>query len=209
MKEKELNDIRMQSGIIRDLQTQIASLQARVEEYKAVMSALSPTEGLIAEGMLGFIRVFTTKMNHLIGKTWSYQLEVVPCGLSSEGSVDLDYKFPLLSQASNKPVPDVMFGSRGMKEIINLVFRVVAMQYLGLADVPLYLDEFASALDDSHRRSSVDLIKMLMAQMSFSQLFMVSHDFSQYGALSDVEVCALTEENIVLPPVYNTHVSFT
>jgi len=209
MKEKELNDIRMQAGIVRDLQRQIEGLTSKVEEFKAVLAALSPTEGLIAEGMLGFIKVFVAKMNHLIGKTWSYPLEVVPCGLNSEGSVDLDYKFPLISEASNRPVPDVVVGSRGMKEIVNLVFRVVALQYLGLADVPLYLDEFASALDSSHRRSSVDLIKMMMTQMSFSQMFMVSHDFSQYGALSDVEVCALTEDNIVLPPKYNEHVSFT
>lgn len=209
-KQNVLNEINVQRGIISDLQTSIDRLTKEEEALKILVSSLSPHEGLIAEGLLGFIRSFVRKMNMLIRKMWTYRLEVQDCSVDSEGSgADLDYKFPMLVGDSDLPVPDVEKGSGGQREIIDLTFKIVAMQYLKLSQFPLFADELGHAMDVEHKAATVNLIKYLMDHSAFSQLYMVSHDFVQYGALTNLETCVLCESNIVVPGKFNEHVEMS
>lgn len=205
-KEKLITESDVQKGIVNDIKTQIARSEEDEEALKLLINNLSPTDGLIAEGLFGFIRNFVKQMNTIIRKTWSYPLEVVPCGMNEDGGVELDYRFPLIVQTKDNVMPDVSKGSSGMKEIVDLAFKIVAMKYLGLSRAPIFLDEWGKTLDVQHKKASVESLKALMEQQSFTQLFMISHDFMQYSSLSNVEVCVLDTTNIITPPDYNRHV---
>lgn len=205
-KEETLSQITMQKVIISELTQQISDLDVAYQGAGALVKGLSPSDGLIAEGLLGFIRNFTGQMNTLIRKIWSYPLQIQDCGVSESGTADLDYKFPMMVQSKTNIKGDVSEGSTGMQEIMNLAFKVVAMRYLDLAESPLYLDEFGSAMDVAHKTAASLVIKQLIEQQPFTQLFMVSHDYGQYGSIANMEVCVLCQNNITVPSAYNHHV---
>lgn len=208
-KEETLSAVTLQKGIIADLEKNIAELEVQEDAAKALVKALSPTDGLIAEGLLGFIRNFTQQMNIQIRKIWTYPLEVRDCATAGSESAELDYRFPLMVQTKSNVVADVSLGSTGMQEIVNLAFRVVAMRYLGLAESPLYLDEFGSSFDDAHRHQAPMAVKALIEQQSFTQLFMISHYMATHGQFTNAEICVICPLNITLPEStkYNQHVS--
>lgn len=206
-KTEALSAVSLQKGIIKDLERTIAQLIVREEAAKIVVKELSPTDGLIAEGMYGFIRNFVAQMNSLIRKIWAYPLQVLDCGMASEGAAELDYKFPMMVSAKTNVVPDVSKGSSGMREIVDLAFQLVALRYLGLGETPLFLDEFGASLDEEHRTAATMTIKTLMDSLQFSQLYMVSHYESGYGSFTSAQTCVLDARNITVPSVYNQHVT--
>lgn len=209
LKQQSLSAALLQKGIIADLEDQIATLTIEEEAAKVLVMQLSPTDGLIAEGMLGFIRNYTQGMNNLIRKIWTYPLQILDCGIANADGAELDYKFPMLVGSKTNVVRDVKEGSSGMREIINLAFKVVAVRYLGLAESPLYLDEFSASLDKEHRTAATAAIKSLMDAQPFTQLFMVDHYSSSYGAFTNAEVCVLDARNVAVPTIYNQHVTIT
>lgn len=202
---KALSEIGLQQRTISDLTGNIEQMQ--VEERIALQLAadLSPTDGLIAEGLLGSIRHTVGEMNTIIRKIWSYSLEVQACGIDTEDGAELDYRFPML--VDGEPVDDVGDGSTGQQEIINLAFRIVAMCRLKLQEPDLYLDEFGSGFDEAHRKSAAFAIQTLAEQQLFSRILMVSHNYEQHGHLSQCETTVLDATNITVPAVYNQHVS--
>jgi DNA repair exonuclease SbcCD ATPase subunit len=206
-KEEILNAVKQQKAIVENLSKIITQRTKEEEALKATVRALSPTDGLIAEGLLGFIKNFTHQMNGLIRKIWAYPLEVLPCGVANERGAELDYKFPLMVGTRDNIVVDVSRGSSGMQEIVDLGFKVIALKYLHLENGALMLDEFGKTLDLEHRTAAVMAIKTLMDTKPFTQLFMISHYESHYGAFSNAEVCVLDARNIAVPKTYNTHVT--
>jgi hypothetical protein len=142
-------------------------------------------------------------MNVIIKKIWTYPLVIQDCGISAS---ELNYKFPLVVQTKSNVVPDVKDGSTAMQEIIDLVFKIVAMKCLNLSDIPLVSDELGSGFDFAHRAEIGNLFKNLMDTNSFSQLFLISHYESVYGAFTNADICVLDSNNIVLPNKYNEHV---
>ncbi len=208
-KQQVLSEIVTQKAIIDSLQQQIVKLSLEEESLKMLVQQLSPTDGLIAQGLMGFIRTFIQQMNILIRKIWSYPLQVLNCGAVDSQTVELDYKFPLMVREKSNVVSDVSKGSSGMCEIVDLAFKVVAMSALHLGDYPLYLDEFAKTFDEEHRVSAMQVIKTLMDTQGFTQLFMVSHYEASYGSFTQAEVCVICPENITIPEStrYNSHVT--
>lgn len=214
VKEDILNQINLQKNLIYDIESQIEEQLKYQEAFDVLLKELSPTEGLIAEGMLGFIRIFVRKMNRLIKKNWTFRLEILDCGMTDGTTTELDYKFPLLSSVNGsnaKPVDDISDGSRGMQDIINFAFVAIASEYLGIQDQPFYLDEFASSFDDAHKHKATQLVGNLLDFYPFTQLFMISHDFSIHSGISNVEICVLNQDNIQIPThaEVNKHVRIT
>ena len=200
LKETTLNAINLQKGIIEDLKKQIDILTIEEESSKLLVKTLSPTEGLIASGMLGFIKAFIGQMNNIIKKIWSYPLRVYDCGCDDG---ELDFKFQLDVENGQNIVPDIKLGSAGMKEVVDLAFKIVAMKYLHIANGPLVLDEFSKNLDTTHRVSAMNNLKLLMDNGSFSQLFMVSHDYEVYGIFTNADIVVLDSRNITVNSKYN------
>jgi len=203
-KEHILSSIKSQKSIIENTILNISELESEEIALGLLVKQLSPVDGLIAEGLFGFIKGFIKQMNTLISKVWTYPMEVKLCGLTDDNTVDLDYKFPI--QLTNGDVPK---GSKGMVEMINFAFKVIALKYLGLQNAPLIMDELASSMDNAHKQGIINLIKAMVEQNMFTQLFMVSHDFSQYSAMLNVDTCVLCPNNIVLPEHYNENVKLS
>ena len=206
LKETTLSSINLQKGIVNDLQEQIEKLKIENESVNLLLRELSPTTGIIAEGLIGFIRTFINQMNLMIKKIWAYPLIIQDCSNSETEGSDLDYEFPLIVGNKTNIVSDIKLGSTGMLEIINLAFKVVAMKYLGLSESPLYLDEFGKTLDKEHISLATATIKSLMGLNPFTQLFFVSHHDVSYGSFNNAEVCVLDSRNVTVPSVYNEHV---
>jgi len=81
------------------------------------------------------------------------------------------------------------------------------MEYLGLSDYPVFLDEFAVKMDAAHRTAAYGIIDYLVESSNFSQLFLISHYASGYSNLSNAEILVLCPSNITLPKhlVVNSH----
>lgn len=206
-KEQAVGAASLQKEIVKNLAARIEEFTNQEHDLAILIKRLSPTEGLIAEGLLGFIKNFIDQMNSLIAKIWSYDLEVMSCELVEGTAIDLDYRFPMKVHSQERPILDVSRGSTGIIEIINLAYRFTAMHYLGLQNSPLYLDEAGISFDVAHRAEFGRLIRTIIEQNTFSQVFLISHYFELYGGLANVETCVLNALNIATPAVYNTHVT--
>jgi DNA repair exonuclease SbcCD ATPase subunit len=209
-REHALFAARRQKETVDAMSRKIDQLVKDEKALGILVKELSPTEGLIAEGMLGFIKNYCAAMNALIEEVWAYPFAVQSCEEIVEGdSIDLDYRFPMLVGERQFPVADVSKGSDGMKEIVNLAFRITAMQYLNMEDSPLYLDEPGRAFDKEHRTTATNMIRSLIEQKSFPQVFMISHYEGMYGALANPQVCVLDVTDTLVPQAYNQHVTMS
>lgn len=197
---KKQSEIESKRQTIQLLEKQVNDLSNELKVWDVVLDALNPTDGLIAEGLLGYIRIFLARMNGLIASIWTYPLVIHPSKMSEDSETELSYRFPMTVGLSDKPKNDIVQGSDGICEVIDLAFRMVAMKALGLKGYPLYLDEFGRTFDNKHRENALRLVERLSEEFIEDQIFMVSHSFMEYSVLNDVAFCVLSEDNIVLPP---------
>ena len=206
-KEKTLAEISIQAALTESIRLDLVNLEQRSVALKICVSALSPTDGLIAKGMMGFINIFIKQMNLFIKKIWLYPLTILHCNIEDGADIDLDYKFPI-SINDNAPIPDVSKGSSAMREVIDLAFRLTAMGYLGLKEYPVILDELGKTFDTAHRVQAFKTILDLLISSSHSQLFIVNHYNAMYSSLTNTEIMVLCDANIILPQdcIYNQHV---
>lgn len=202
-KEEILSTINQQNAVYRDLQQQEIILSSEEKAAGLLVKELSPNEGLIAEGLMGFINTFVRQMNAVIESIWSYPLEIKTCNFGGE-DFSLDYLFPFIVQDNeDEPSKDVSVGSRGQREVFDLAFKKVYMHYTGLSDSPFMLDEFGSGFDVQHRISATNAILAMAEHQLFPQLFIVSHYDASYGALAEAEVCVLCSNNVATPSSLN------
>ena len=197
-REQTISKIDTQKALVSVLEGHIAELSAKVDVLKLAVKELSPTEGLIAKGLSGFIDHFVYQINSFIKKIWLYPLELIPVAPNDGEDVDLDYKFSVKVN-DDFVVPDISKGSSAMKEVIDMAFMIVSMEYLGLSDAPIYLDEFSASFDKAHRESAFHVITNLITSASFSQIFMVSHYEQAYGSLRNSDITVLCPNNVALP----------
>lgn len=193
-----IHSIDQQETLLNDLKQSITIHEKEEKAYKALASSLSPVDGLIAQGMLGFIRNYAARMNAIIAKIWTYRMEMHDCSTDPD-SAELSYKFPVSTPNLPKPTPDVSETSAGQQEMLNLAFRIVAAQCLGLDRGWLALDEFGKAFDESHREAATQVVRQLLEQLNFSQLFMISHYEASYGAFYSAQVSVMDKRNITVP----------
>lgn len=207
-KEETLSEVNSQNAVVESIGKNIEKLELDEKCLKVIVNELSPTDGLIAEGLFGFIKIFVNQMNNFIKKVWAYPFTIQSCNLADDSKIELDYKFPIKVGDDSLPVSDVSKGSTGMIEIVNLAFKVSAVKHLGLTDIPLFLDEFGASFDHAHRTTAYGIFDYLINQISFSQVFMVNHYNELYGSLKNAEICILHDSNIIIPKgaVYNKHV---
>lgn len=209
--ERQLSQVDIQRGIVKNLKEQAEAIESELRLLKMAQQALSPTEGLIAKGMTGFINHFVKQINEFISGIWLYPLELIPIEIKEDENFDLDYKFAVRVNNDTRIVPDISFCSAGMQEIIDLAFVAVSMKYLGLANYPFFLDEFATALDPAHRQSAYKAIDHIIQSSNYSQVYLVSHYQEGYSALTGSEVLVLCDNNVQMPEhlTYNKHVTMS
>ena len=204
--QRQLTEKQALEGIVNDLTISHDDVELNHQAMYLLTQALSPTEGLIAEQLSGFIGCLTAQLNSILASVWTYDLEILPCGLDSG---ELDYKFPLQADGGDNEIPDISKGSTAQREIINFAFQLTVMLYLNLTENPLYLDELGSGFDEQHRVNVMNFVKQLMDVNQHSQVFMISHYASNHGALTNAEVLVLDSANIAVPGEYNKHVTMS
>ena len=195
-----------QKAITSTLENQNRQYETEIKALKILITELSPSEGLIAKGMQGFINVFISEINNIIKQIWLYPLELVLLNNDGDEQVDLDYKFALKIN-DETPIADINLASTAMKEVINLSFKIVCMRYLNMSDYPIFLDEFGASMDSAHRFAAITTIKDLIQNSNFSQVYIISHYESSYGSFKNAQVNILCENNIVIPSgmVFNSN----
>ena len=205
-REQVLSKVDIQKALVSNIEEQLRDLEDRKDILKILVKEMSPNEGLIAKSLTGFINHFLYQINSFIKKIWLYPLELLPVNIDSD-SLDLDYKFEVKIN-DNSVAADISRLSSGQKEVIDLAFRIVSMQYLKLSNAPIYLDEFAASLDEAHRSAAHYVITNLLTSANFSQIYMVSHYNSSYGSMKNSDILVLHPSNITLPKdtVVNKHV---
>lgn len=193
-------------GIVNDLSASLDVVKEDWEAYKILVNEISPTDGLIAEQLRGFMNTFVDQVNAIIEQIWTYELKLLPCGLEDTG---LDYKFGLMV-AGEKAGDDVRDSdaSTGQLEVIDFAFKLVVMLYLGMEDYPLYLDELGPHMDEEHRNNIMRFVHTLVETKKCSQMWLVSHFAAMHGIFNHSEYCVMDERNIATPNVFNRHVVF-
>ena len=75
---------------------QIEDIKQEIESWSAIVDTLNPQDGLIAEGLLGYIKIFLARMNGFIQSIWSYPLIIHPAKMTDgESNDELSYRFPM------------------------------------------------------------------------------------------------------------------
>lgn len=198
----------MNKALISSIEKQIKEYQEQSEVYKIMLKELSPTEGLIAKGLVNFINHVVLQMNSFIKQIWLYPLELQPI-FQTDDELELDYKFEVKIK-DKIDIADVSLGSSAMKEVIDLAFTTVSMKYLKLDKAPLFLDEFSVNMDSAHRKSAFNTVTNLMTNSNHSQVFLISHYEDSYGSIANADITVLCTDNVVIPRGcgYNNCVTF-
>ena len=189
-KETLLSKQTIQASIVDNIKKTIDESETLIAYHKAIEKTLSPTEGLIAKSLTGFINTFVLQVNSFIKKIWSYPLELAT--IVPDENLDINYKFKVIIN-ENIVIPDIVRLSSAQKEIVDLAIRIVSMKYLKITDYPLYLDEFAAKMDANHRKAAFYTISNLLLNSNFSQIYLINHYQDQHGSLKNAKIIDLAE----------------
>lgn len=192
--ENKLNESLYNERLIADNKNKVIELNKRKEATDILIDAMSPSNGLIGKSITNFLNVFTKDMNEIINSIWNYNIEILPCKITDTN--DLDYKFEVLVDNRNV-IEDVSKTSSSMQEIIDLAFKIVSMKYLKMENGYLLLDEFGRTFDTVHAKNAYDIIDIL-ANSSFSNVFIISHFEGTYGRFKNADISVLNNENLLL-----------
>ena len=181
-----------------NLQKELNEYKERLVIAKNIENDLSPTKGIIGETMNNTINFVLKRINELVNNIWSYDIEILPCDFEEN---NLTFRFPV-KIGGIKEIPDVSKGSSSIKEIIDLAFKITAMEFLDILDYPLILDEFGRTMDPGHRVKAYDFVDNI-SKVLVNQVFMVSHFESMYARFKNTDVIVLDNEGINYTGTYN------
>jgi DNA repair exonuclease SbcCD ATPase subunit len=202
------NLIRAESlnSVIQSIVDNIKELEKREKHTLLLMDGLSPVKGLIGYLMNDFLVAVIANMNAVIQPIWSNRLQILNCSTSkSDDDVDLSYIFPAITGDNNTPIKDVGDCSGGEREMVNLAFRWVILQYLGKnCGMPLIMDEVGVALDELHRGRFCSWVAEQYRLDKINQSFLVSHYVNQFGMFTNANVIALNIEGLNIPVKVNS-----
>lgn len=207
----KINEAKNTHAVVEKIRQELASSSKDQEVSKLLSQLISPVDGLIAEQLQLFITNFVEQINYVISKIWSHDFYLLPPNkeVADDGVVKLDYIFPTKIKMGVFPIPDISMGSTSQVDIVNFAFKLVVMLYLNLDDYPLYLDELAPSLDETHRAKIIDFVREFVEAKQCSQMFMISHYVANHGVFTQAEICVTDDTNIItMPKVYNKHVVF-
>jgi len=175
----------------KNLNEELVTYKEDLKANKKLEEYLSPNKGIIGLTISKTINLVLEKMNHIINKIWTQEIAILPCDVEDS---DLNYKFPVIINKV-KGIPDVIKGSSSIREVIDLAFKITAMELLDMLDSVLILDEFSKTMDPKNRVNSYNYIETLSKQ-HFSQIYLISHYEEMFSRFSHTEVNVLNNDNI-------------
>jgi len=176
------------------LTNELEDYSSRLSASKTLEALLSPNKGIIGEYINKTINLIIERMNRIIASIWTYDLELLNTDIENG---DLTFKFPVRISKSgiDNIIEDINKGSASMKEIINLAFKLVAMEFLNMINYPLILDEFGRTMDETHRIKAYDFIQEI-SKSNFSNIYIVSHFESMFSRFINTDVIILDKDNV-------------
>ena len=202
-KQKALTQAAVVKSNVDALQQQVEQLSTTAEDLEMSMQSLSPTTGIIAKNLSGFMSYVIDHVNMIIARVWGYEMLVSYDQSQMLEESSLDFMFPV--HIGEHVSEDISKVSRGQREMIDLAFLITALRFTGGSQYPLLLDEIGSGFATEHRNRLYWLLRELSGDSEFEQIFIVSHDPQMSQGL-DAEYIALSEDGINLPEVYNQSV---
>lgn len=182
--EKELHQHSSIQYTIERYKKVIDDVQANIKVLTIVLDELSPKNGLIAKSVSSFLNVIIGNINNTISGIWEYKMVLKAIDVENEA---LNYRFKV--EVEDKlPIDDISKVSNGMKEVINLSFKMILYKLLGLENYPVYLDEFGVKLDKVHRSKIFDLIFKMIGSNQYSQIFLITHLDMSFATFKEAEV---------------------
>lgn len=179
------------SGARADLEKEIE----RMDDLSVMERSINPKTGLIGQAIMSFVGSMTDKMNNMMGSVWDKPIVVFPPEIEDSGS-SIDYRFPLSTTGlKSDSKTDVSKGSRSMREMVDMTFSVVASLMGAKQELPIFLDEFSSSMDDAHTSRSVNIVDKLVYDEG-RQVFMATHNHIFYRSMAFVEITNLCSSNL-------------
>lgn len=179
---------------------QIKKIEAERAELSAMEAALSPKDGIPHTYTVAFLNAVIDTANAYIAAVFSYNLELDQI----DGKKPIDYTFGV--QVGDVHVDDISTCSSAQQEMMNLAFNLAFMKHCGLSDYPIFLDEAGKSFDHYHRHELLNLFQIILDEGVVSSLYLVNHNGTVIGGLSNADIFVINELNIVLPSQYNDHV---
>jgi predicted ATPase len=198
----ELNSLKMQgndlqnqlsnhnnlTAVVAKYQQDINETTANIEVLKLIVDELNPKSGIIGKIISNYLNGLIEYINKIISSLWNYKMELIPYNLETDA---LDYRFKI-NVEDKLSVKDVSLASSGMKEIVNLSFKLAMTKLLGLTDFPLYLDEFGARLDSEHKSNIYNLIFKFLNDDNYSQIYLITHTDLSYSNFKDTDIIRLS-----------------
>lgn len=203
LNENALSNNDLVATLVKDLKNQLDLANLNVDTYKAMVDAINPKSGLIAERMHFQIGSKIDGINKIISKIWNYDFVVK---MPDVESGNLDYRFPIVAEGQERA--DIRLGSGSMRDIVDTAFAILVHHSLELEGYPIYLDEFDSPFDGVHTNNMVHMVKDLADSGRYSHVVVISHDESIQNAFPDAEILVLDDRNLDTNTRTNTHVEF-
>lgn len=183
--EKDHNQIEYLEGLIESERKEGEAAKLSAEE-------LSPKTGVIAEQLFGFISAFLDDVMEICNNIWTYHVEIYP---GKDSASSLTYLFPVEFNYSSTQSEDIAKTSEGQYSLINFAIKVTCLRYLGYSNAPIYLDEPDGDIHPVHKVKMMNFIRALVEEEVFSQVFMISHHESGWGALPYPDLVDFSQEH--------------
>ena len=170
----------------------IESERAQMEAVKMSADELSPKTGMIAEQLYGFIECFLDDVMEICNSIWTYNVQIYP---AKDRSAALTYVFPVEFNNSDRASDDIAKTSEGQYSLINFAIRITALRYMGYEKSMLFLDEPEGAFTPVHKVKMMNFIRDMVESGLFSQVFIISHHESGWGALPYPDIIDFSYES--------------
>lgn len=179
--------------------TQLEYLERMIESERKEMIAtrlaadeLSPKTGVIAEQLFGFIGSFFEDVMEICNSIWTYDVQIFP---AKDASSTLTYIFPVEFNGSGNLSDDIAKTSAGQYSLLNFAIRITALRYLGYDEGVLFLDEPEADFTPTHKVKMMNFIRDMVESGLFSQIFIISHHESGWGALPHPDIIDFSYES--------------
>lgn len=199
----ELTEKSSARDVVKSLEADRDKALEKEELLKILVSEISPKTGLVADQLICSVDDLINQMNEFISSIWTYDMTIESCDIEDG---DLDYKFPVNIREYDRPVSDISKLSTGQADITNFTMILATYSFLGLKEMPLFLDELGATFDPKHRMRLVNFLKRLIDFGYVSQIFYISHNPEIYNTLTNAEVCIMDPANVVEIEGANQHV---
>ena len=200
----ELEKIIRYQGTLRfryeeEVLSELSKIEKEMKDLEQIEKALIL---IPKESIIGFLNSVFTQANTIIESIWTIPLYIEPLTIEDP----LNYEFYV--SGDNESIREMSDCSEGQTEIIALAINLALRIRLNHLDMPLALDEVGRALDEKHKERLIIILKELTQDKIISQLFLVSHHALIHEGFSENETFVIRDSNVMVPEVYNQHVTF-